>query len=60
DMTMDECMKMCEAKGCTAEEMEACKAMFGADGKLKEGATCAHASKAECAGEEKACCKDKK
>ncbi|MFT5581221.1 MAG: K(+)-stimulated pyrophosphate-energized sodium pump [Psychromonas sp.] len=52
DMTMDECMKMCEAKGCTAEEMEACKAMFGADGKLK--------AKAECAGEEKACCKDKK
>jgi K(+)-stimulated pyrophosphate-energized sodium pump len=60
DMTMDECMKMCEAKGCTAEEMEACKAMFGADGKLKEGATCAHEAKAECAGEEKACCKDKK
>ncbi|MFC4815880.1 sodium-translocating pyrophosphatase [Flavobacterium sp. GCM10023249] len=34
-MTKDECAKMCDEMGCSAEEKEACMAHFDADGKFK-------------------------
>ncbi|MFA7273771.1 MAG: sodium-translocating pyrophosphatase [Crocinitomicaceae bacterium] len=50
-MSKEECAKMCDAKGCTAEEKEMCMAHYGADGKFvgmpeeckegKKGACCA-------------------
>jgi K(+)-stimulated pyrophosphate-energized sodium pump len=42
-MTKDECAKMCDENGCTAEEKEMCMAHYDADGKF-------------IAGEMKACC----
>jgi len=32
-LTLEECMKKCNEKGCSAEEREACKKMYDADGK---------------------------
>jgi K(+)-stimulated pyrophosphate-energized sodium pump len=46
-MTKDECAKMCDSLGCSAEEKAMCMSHFGADGKF-------------IGGEMKACCKDKK
>ncbi|MBP6039245.1 MAG: sodium-translocating pyrophosphatase [Flavobacterium sp.] len=39
-MTKDECAKMCDSLGCSAEEKEMCLSHYGADGKFvaKEGA----------------------
>ena len=39
-MTKDECAKMCDSLGCSAEEKEICLSHYGADGKFitKEGA----------------------
>jgi K(+)-stimulated pyrophosphate-energized sodium pump len=40
-MTKDECAKMCDEMGCSAEEKEACMAHFGEDGKFKAVEGCA-------------------
>ncbi len=45
-MTKDECSKMCDSLGCSAEEKAMCMSHYGADGKF-------------ISGEMKACCKDK-
>ena len=34
NMTKEECAKMCDAKGCTADEKSYCMSMYGADGKF--------------------------
>jgi K(+)-stimulated pyrophosphate-energized sodium pump len=46
-MSKDECAKMCDSLGCSAEEKAMCMSHFGTDGKF-------------IGGEMKACCKDKK
>ena len=33
-MTKEECAKMCDEKGCSADEKSYCMSMFGADGKF--------------------------
>jgi len=68
-MTKEECAKMCEEMGCTAEEKAYCMSMYGADGKFVgpkcDMSKCMNMSKEECAkycdsvgcsAEEKAMC----
>ncbi len=53
NMTKEECAKMCDEKGCTAEEKSYCMSMYAADGKFVgakcDMSTCANMSKEECA-----------
>jgi K(+)-stimulated pyrophosphate-energized sodium pump len=68
-MTKEECAKMCDEKGCTAEEKAYCMSMYGADGKFIgpkcDMEKCMNMTKEECAAycdsvgctpEEKAVC----
>lgn len=48
-MTKDECAAHCDSVGCSAEEKEACMAMYGADGKFDE-AKCKEMCKGKMAG----------
>jgi K(+)-stimulated pyrophosphate-energized sodium pump len=49
DMTKEECAKMCDEKGCSAEEKAICMAHYGKDGKWIGG------NGNECT-KKKACC----
>ena len=48
-MTKEECAKMCDAKGCSAEEKAICMAHYGKDGKWLGDAN-------KCAKDKKECC----
>lgn len=48
-MTKDECAKMCDAKGCSAEEKAICMAHYGKDGKWLGDAN-------KCSKDKAACC----
>ena len=53
-ITKDECAKMCDSLGCSAEQKEMCLSHYDANGKFV-------ADKKECHGEmKKACCSEKK
>jgi K(+)-stimulated pyrophosphate-energized sodium pump len=61
-MSKDECAKMCDEKGCTAEEKAMCMAHYDANGKFIGGNECTMkgaccADKSEC--KDKSKCKDK-
>jgi K(+)-stimulated pyrophosphate-energized sodium pump len=52
-MSKEECAKMCDEKGCTAEEKAYCMSMYGADGKFVgpkcDMSKCMNMTKEECA-----------
>ncbi|RXR21328.1 sodium-translocating pyrophosphatase [Flavobacterium amnicola] len=48
-MTKEECAKMCDDNGCTAEEKEMCLSHYGADGKFAKKVDCKMACCAESA-----------
>jgi K(+)-stimulated pyrophosphate-energized sodium pump len=61
-MSKDECAKMCDSLGCSAEEKEMCLAHYGKDGKFIGGGKCE--KEGACCADKKACkdpskCKDK-
>jgi K(+)-stimulated pyrophosphate-energized sodium pump len=68
-MSKEECAKMCDEKGCTAEEKAYCMSMYGADGKfvgpkcdmnkcmnMSKEACAAYCDSMKCTPEEKAMC----
>jgi K(+)-stimulated pyrophosphate-energized sodium pump len=52
-MTKDQCAKMCDEKGCSAEEKKSCLSHYGEDGKWSENGS----AKCETGKEKKDCCK---
>jgi K(+)-stimulated pyrophosphate-energized sodium pump len=52
-MTKDQCAKLCDEKGCSAEEKKSCLSHYGADGKWSENGS----AKCETGKEKKDCCK---
>ena len=52
-MTKDQCAKMCDEKGCSAEEKKNCLSHYGPDGKWMENGS----AKCETGKEKKDCCK---
>ncbi len=55
-MTKEECAKMCDSLGCSAEEKAMCMAHYGADGKFIGGHE--YSKNKSCCSKEKDCCKE--